>query len=74
MGNDLPDPSIPIDSHKQAWQQLINRTIPQDELPSLIEAVFSDRKVINMVDLLQESHAQAFIDVIDGVRHHPPEL
>ena len=74
MGNDLPDPSIATESHKQAWQQLINRTISQDELPSLIETIFSDRKATSMVDPLQESDAQAFIDVIDGVCHHAPDF
>jgi len=68
--NDLPNPPIVVDSHKQAWQQLINRTISQDELPSLIETVFSNRKAINTVDPLRESDAQALIDVIDMVRHH----
>jgi len=58
------------DSLKQTWRQLISPAIPQDELPSLIEAIFSDRKTINMVGPLQESDAQAFIDAIDGVRHH----
>lgn len=72
MGKDLPDPSIVIQSYKQAWQQLISRTIPQDELPSLIETVFSDRKAIKTVDPLQSSDAQALIDVIDRVCHHVP--
>jgi len=65
---DPPDPPIAIDSHEQAWQNLINRTTPQDELPSLIETVFSGRKTTDMVDSLQGRDAQAFIDVIDKVR------
>jgi len=68
--NELSDPPIVVDSHKQAWQQLISRTISQDELPSLIQAIFSNRKAINMVDPLRESDAQVLIDVIDRVRHH----
>ena len=72
MGNDPSDPPIAFDSHEQAWQRLISRTTPQDELPSLIETIFSSRKTINMVDPLQDSDAQAFIDVIDEVRHHIP--
>ena len=72
MGKDLPDQSIAIDSHKQALQQLISRTIPQDELPSLIETIFSDKKAIKTADPLQKSDAQAFIDVIDRVRHYVP--
>ena len=70
MGSHLPDPSIAVDSHKQAWRQLISRIIPQDELPPLIETIFSDRKAINMADRLQASDAQALIDVMDRVRHH----
>jgi len=72
--NGLPEPSTAIDSPKQTWQQLIDRTTPQDELPLLIETIFSDRKTIKMVGPLQESDAQAFIDVIDGVRHHVPDF
>lgn len=65
-----PHPSIIAKSREQAWQRLIGSAVPQDELPSLIETIFSDRKAAEMVDRLQGSEAQAFIDVIDGVRHH----
>ena len=64
-----PDPPVPIDSREQAWQRLLSRAAPQDELPSLIETIFSDRETAKMVDRLRGSEAQAFIDVIDGVRH-----
>ena len=67
--NDLSDPSIPVDPHERAWQRLISCAVPQDELPSLIESIFSDKKTADMVDRLQGSDVQAFIDVIDGVRH-----
>lgn len=70
--NRLPDPSITIDSHQQAWQQLISRTIHQDELPSLIETIFSDGNTTDMVNPLKASDAQAFIDAIDWVCHHVP--
>ena len=72
--NGLPDSFATADSHEQPWQLLIDPTIPQDELPSLIEAIFSDRKAADMVDPLQESDAQAIIDVIDEVRHQVPDL
>jgi len=62
-----PDPPIAIDSREQVWQRLLSGAVPQDELPSLIETIFSDRKTAKMVDRLQGSEAQAFIDVIDGV-------
>ena len=72
--NDPPDPSIPsISSYEQAWQRLIDlisSAIPQDELPSLIETIFSDEKTTDMIDCLLGVSAQAFIDVIDGVCHH----
>ena len=61
-----------IDSYEQAWQRLISRAVPQDELPSLIETIFSDRRRTDMVDRLQGSDAQAFIDVVDGVCQHTP--
>ena len=63
-----PGPSMVTDSHEQKWQRLISGAAPQDELPSLIETIFSN-KTTNIVDRLQESNAQAFINVIDGVRH-----
>jgi len=40
--------------------------------PLLIETIFTDRKAINMTDPFQGSDTQAFIEVIDGVRHHVP--
>ena len=68
--NNPLDPSIPIGSHEQAWRRLISRAVPHDELPSLIQTIFSDRKTVEMVDYLQGGDTQAFIDVIDEVRHH----
>ena len=67
--DDPLDPSATIDSYEQAWQRLISRTVPEDELPSLIETIFSNRKRTDMVDRLQLSDAQAFVDIIDGVSH-----
>lgn len=65
--NDPLDPHIHIDSHEQALQCLINRAVSQVELPSLIEKIFSDWKVTEIVDCLQQNDMQVFIDVIDGV-------
>lgn len=48
---------------------MISHAVPQGELPSLIEAIFSDEETINMVECLQGNDAQAFIDVIDEVRY-----
>ena len=65
----LPDPSIAIDSKEQALRRLITRAVPRDEFPSLIETVFPGKKA-DVVDRLSGSDAQAFIDVMDEVRHH----
>ena len=60
-----PDPSV-LDSDDQALQHLINRTVPQGELASLIETIFSNKKVADVVDYFR-GDAQTFIDVIDEV-------
>ena len=65
----LPGPSITIDSKEQAWQRLITRAVPRDEFPSLIETVFSGKKN-DLVARLSGSDAQAFVDIMDEVRHH----
>jgi len=64
----LLDPPIPVSSQEQAWRRLVARTVPHDELPSVIEAVLSGRET-NVVDLLTGSDAQAFIDIMDEVRY-----
>ena len=69
--NNPPDPPFAIGSLEQAWKRLISRTVPQDELPFLIKTIFSDRETIKMVDQLRGSDAQAFVDIIDGVRQCP---
>jgi hypothetical protein len=65
-----PDTPIVLDSHDQALQLLISRTVPQNELASLIETIFSNKKVTDVVDCLRGGEVQTFIDVIDEVRHH----
>jgi hypothetical protein len=64
------DPSITLDPYDQAWQRLISGVVPQDELAFLIDTIFSNEKVANMVDGLQGNDIQTFIDVIDTVWHH----
>ena len=64
-----PDPPIVISSREQAWQRFITRTVPSDELPSLIETIFSGRES-DVANLLRESDAQVFIDTMDEVHHH----
>ena len=65
-----PDPSTVLDPHNQAFQRLIDPAVPQSEVASLVEIVFSNRKVADLARHLRGSEAQVFIDVIDEVRHH----
>ena len=60
------DSPIAVDSQEQAWQRLITRAVPLDELPSLIETMFSGRET-NVVNRLKGGDAQASIDIIDEV-------
>jgi hypothetical protein len=48
---------------------LIVSGVPENERISLIEVIFSSRKVTDMVRRLRESDAQAFINVVDEVRY-----
>ena len=68
------EPTLALDSGELALQRLIGGAVPQGERASLVEAIFSSGKVADMVARLQESDAQAFIDVVDEVRHHPSNL
>jgi hypothetical protein len=61
-----PDPST-LDPDNQALQRLISRTAPRSELASLIETIFPNKKVADIVDRLQDDDAQTFINVIDEV-------
>ena len=49
---DDPEPEV-----SGPWQRLSSPTVLQDELPSLIETIFSDEKMTKMIDNLQESDA-----------------
>ena len=51
-----------------AFQRLISRAFNPDELPSLIEAVFSSGDLVKVIHSLSEDDAQTFIDVADEVR------
>ena len=66
--------SITVDLHRQALERLIGPAIPQDELPSVIEAAFSGGRTADVVDHLRGDDAQTFVDVIDGVRRRAPSL
>ena len=68
--NPLTDAPIIPHSDDQAWQRLISNAVPQDELASLIETVFSKENAPDLVDSLQREHVQTFVNVIDAVRDH----
>ena len=61
-----------LSSDRRALNRLISGPLPQDELASLIETVFSSREAIGLAGYLQESDAQNFIDVVHEVRFHSP--
>jgi hypothetical protein len=65
-----PDLSVTLDHYDQAWQRLISGAAPQDELASLIETIFSSKKVTDRVNRLQGNDVQTFIDVLDAVWNH----
>lgn len=62
-----PGPSLVFDSGKRALQRLINSTVPEDELVSLVEAIFPKGNSIDIVGSLTGGDAQAFIDAMDKV-------
>ena len=62
-------PSTTID-YEQAWQRLTSHPVLQDELPSLIKTIFSDKRGTDMITRLSGDDAPAFLDTIDEVRYH----
>ena len=54
-----------------AFQRLISRSFNPDELPSLVETVFSSREQAEVIRSLIKDDAQTFIDVTDEVRSPP---
>jgi hypothetical protein len=66
----LSDPPITPDPYDRAWERLISSVVPQNELASLLDTIFSNDKVANTVRSLQGNEVQTFIDVIDTVCHH----
>jgi hypothetical protein len=62
-----PPPGPTSDAGQRALQRLISPTVPPDEIRSLIETVALNMKAADIVQYLQGSDAQIFIDVIDQV-------
>jgi len=63
-------PLLVSDSNTQALQRLVIRVVSKDELPFVIESIFSNVRTVDIVRCLEGSDAQAFIDVIDEVCYH----
>lgn len=67
--NHSPKPPLVPDFNKRALRRLISRTVPQHELLSVIETIFSNVKAANTIKYLEESDAQTFIDIVDEACH-----
>ena len=61
-----------LNTHTVACQRLIERSFSLEELPSLIEVVFSSKDEADVIRRLCGDGAQTFIDVIDEVLLPPP--
>ncbi|KAF9780168.1 kinase-like domain-containing protein [Thelephora terrestris] len=65
------DPPLLVGLDASACERLIHRTFSPREVISLIEAIFTSRREIQMVRDLRGDAAQAFIDVVhERVFHH----
>jgi len=64
-----PEPAPIPDSGKRALRRLVSRTVPHDELSSLIETIVLNVKAADIVGCLPKSDAQTFIDVTDEACH-----
>ena len=69
-----PGPSLVLDSGKRALQQLISRAVPEDQLVSLIDAIFSRGNVSDIVSYLGGNGVQSFVDAMDEVCRHASHL
>jgi len=65
-------PSKPHISHsdRRALQRLVDRSVPLDELPTLIETIVSNVKAPDIVKTLQGNGAQTFADITNEACHH----
>jgi len=68
--NDLSESSLISDSSVLALRRLVSRTVPQDELLSVIEAIVSKLKAAEIVERLQGDDAQTFADMIAEACHY----
>ena len=66
----VSEPPLILSPSVRALQRLVSRDVPQDELRSVIETIISNVRAADIVECLQESGAQTFVDVMDEVCHH----
>ena len=59
-------------SHEQVLRRLTTRLFSHDELPSLLETIFSNRELTHMVHSLQRDDAQIVVDILDKACYHTP--
>ena len=58
-----------IGSHEQVLQCLVSRSFSKDELPSLLDTIFSSGGSTRLLLRLQRDNAQVIVDILDEVRH-----
>ena len=57
-----------FDFHAPAFRRLMRHEFVSDELPSLIEDIFTSNDVDDRISCLPKDDAQTFVDVIDQAR------
>ena len=57
-------------SHEQALRCLVNRSFSKDELPSLLDTLFSGGGSTRLLRCLQRENAQVIVDILDEACHH----
>ena len=67
--NNLSELPLIPDSGGLALKRLVSRTVPQDELPSVIETIVSNLKAADIVEQLRGNDTQTFVDIIDEACH-----
>ena len=60
-------PQPPPISDQRSLQRLLSGAVPRDELAPLIESIVSNVKADTIVEFLQGSNAQAFVEAMDKV-------
>lgn len=63
----MVNPGVPVEP---ACKRLISNTFSSHEVISLVEAVFANKDEVKMVREFRGDAAQAFVDVVHGVRLH----